>query len=100
LAAADESLKDEDFWLGYAEGITRLALVLLGDYPDHRKRKPGRKKDSHYKLNACRSSQWMQAPQQRFGALWAARVGTPRVLLRSSEGVDSGPVQSVYANRG
>jgi hypothetical protein len=42
LVAADESLKQDDFWPGYAEGITRLALILLGDYPDHRRRKPGR----------------------------------------------------------
>jgi hypothetical protein len=42
LAAAYESLKGSDFWPGYVEGITRLALILMGDYPDHRKRKEGR----------------------------------------------------------
>ena len=54
LAGADESLKEENFWPGYAEGITRLALVLLGDYPDHRRRKRGRKEDDHYKLDLHR----------------------------------------------
>lgn len=78
LAAADHSLKDEDFWPGYAEGITRIALILLGDYPDRRKRKPGRKKDGHYALNSCRSGQWVQTPEQRFCALWeASNVGYP-----------------------
>src|SRR5579864_5586240 len=66
LAAADESLKGDDFWPGYVEGMTRLALILLGDYPDHRRRKPGRKKDNHYSLNRLRSGYWMQTPDQRF----------------------------------
>ena len=64
---------------GYVEGITRLALVLLGDYPDHRKLRPGRKKDDHYKLSGCRSGHWVQTPEQRFRTLWAAgRVGYPK----------------------
>jgi hypothetical protein len=80
LAAADQSLNDEHFWPGYAEGITRLALVLLGDYPDHRKQKPGRKKDSHYNLNFQRSGQWAQTPEQRFRTLWAAgNIGYPKL---------------------
>jgi hypothetical protein len=69
LAAAAESLKQDDFWAGYAEGITRLALILLGDYPDHRKRKHGRKQDSHYKLDRARSVRWVQTPEQRFVTL-------------------------------
>lgn len=72
LAAADLSLDDEDFWPSYAEGVTRLALILLGDYPDHRKHKAGRKKTEHYKLNASRSAQWIQTPEQRFRTLFAA----------------------------
>ena len=82
LAAADHSLrlKDEDFWPGYAEGITRLALMLLGDYPDHRKHKSGRKKDGHYKLSASRSVQWIQTPEQRFRTLFAAgRIQYPEL---------------------
>src|ERR1700689_3852032 len=30
LYAAHESLRQEDFWPGYAEGMTRVALVLMG----------------------------------------------------------------------
>ena len=47
LDSADKALNEEDFWPGYLEGITRLALLLMGDYPDHRGRKPGRKKSEH-----------------------------------------------------
>jgi len=43
LFAADEALKEEDFWPGYVEGITRVLLLLLGDYPDHRRRRGGRR---------------------------------------------------------
>src|SRR6266851_5780156 len=37
LFAAREALNEADFWPGYAEGITRALLLLLGDYPDHRR---------------------------------------------------------------
>jgi hypothetical protein len=77
LAAADESLNEKHFGPGYAEGITGLALTLLGDYPDHCKRKPGRKKDDHYKLDRLRSMHWTQTPNQRLQTLLA--VGIPRV---------------------
>jgi hypothetical protein len=89
LAAAEESLKEEDFWPGYAEGITRLALVLLGDYPDHRRLKPGRKKDGHYSLKACRSAQWVQTPEQRFRAVFAASsIGCPKLCANPRDVLD------------
>jgi hypothetical protein len=44
FAAAADSLKHDDFWPGYAEGITRIALLLMGDYPDHKTRGAGQKK--------------------------------------------------------
>lgn len=83
LAAAEESLKQEDFWPGYAEGITRLALVLLGDYPDHRKRKPGRKHQGYYMLNGTRSIQWAQTAKQRFRTvLDVGSIGYPQLSAR------------------
>ena len=89
LAGADESLKEVDFWPGYVEGITRLALVLLGDYPDHRKRKHGRKKDDHYKLDLHRSGYWSQSPSQRFRTLLAAGVvGFPTLSQRPRDVLD------------
>jgi hypothetical protein len=72
LASAYESLKDKDFWPGYAEGITRLALILMGDYPDHRKRTRGRKQEGHYRLFQCRSVQYAQTPSQKLNTLVAA----------------------------
>ena len=55
IDAARASLQTEEFWPGYAEGITRLALLLMGDYPDHRRRKRGRKQEGHYLLSRLRS---------------------------------------------
>ncbi|HET9179773.1 MAG TPA: hypothetical protein VFQ24_15565 [Terriglobia bacterium] len=83
LAAAAESLKQEDFWPGYVEGITRLALTLLGDYPDHRRRKPGRKPEGYYRLNLARSVLWVQTPEQRFRTLIdAGSFGYPELSAR------------------
>jgi hypothetical protein len=83
LAAAAESLKQEDFWPGYAEGITRLALILLGDYPDHRRRRYGRKQDSHYRLDRARSVHWVQTPEQRFTTLLdVGSVGFPQLSAK------------------
>jgi hypothetical protein len=80
LARAQEALKQDDFWLGYVEGITRLSLILLGDYPDHRKRKSGRKDKNHYKLDRYRSIQWSQTPRQRLNRLFAAgSAGFPKL---------------------
>jgi len=83
LAAARESLNQEDFWPGYAEGITRLALTLMGDYPDHRRRRPGRKREDHYKLDSTRRAQWVQTPEQRFRTLVeAGSLGYPELSAR------------------
>jgi hypothetical protein len=80
LAGANEALKQEEFWPGYVEGITRLALILLGDYPDHRKRKPGRKDKNHYNLNSCRRVLWDQTPDQRLRTLvQVGNAGFPRL---------------------
>lgn len=72
LYAAHEALQEEDFWPGYAEGITRLALALLGDYPDHRRRKRGAKSARHYALDHCRSLRYLQNHDQRLATLVAA----------------------------
>ncbi|MHB1958137.1 MAG: hypothetical protein ACYCO5_03800 [Acidobacteriaceae bacterium] len=78
LWGASEALKEEDFWPGYVEGITRVGLILLGDYPDHRKRKLGRKLADHYKLDLERTVQWTQTPEQRLSVLiHAERTGFP-----------------------
>lgn len=78
LAAAHESLKRHNFWPGYAEGITRLALLLMGDYPDHRRRRKGRHRTGHYQLSRLREVRYLQTPTQKLNTLFAApQVGIP-----------------------
>jgi hypothetical protein len=72
LYAAHESLNCEEFWPGYAEGITRLALLLMGDYPDHRRRKGGRKEGDHYQLSRSRSLNYTQTYFQKLQTLLIA----------------------------
>lgn len=80
LDGARQALKEEDFWPGYVEAITRISLLLMGDYPDHRRRKKGRKDENHYKLNSLRTVGWSQNPQQRKLMLYAAsQFGFPEL---------------------
>jgi hypothetical protein len=84
LYAAGESLKREDFWPGYVEGITRLALLLMGDYPDHRKRRGGPRTVARYRLSRFREARFIQSPAQKLNTLMAApMVG---IQLRKSPG--------------
>ncbi|HKM89547.1 MAG TPA: hypothetical protein VJX29_02945 [Candidatus Acidoferrales bacterium] len=72
LHAANESLKRQDFWPGYVEGITRLALLLMGDYPDHRKRRRGQRPGERYRLSRLREVHFTQTPAQKLMTLMAA----------------------------
>ncbi len=74
LWAASESLKEEEYLLGYIEGIVRLSLLLMGDYPDHRKRKGGKKSDAHYDLKRMRSIIYTQTSKQRLQTMIAASM--------------------------
>lgn len=82
LWAAAESLKERDFWPGYAEGITRFALLLLGDYPDHRARRLHGKSSRHYDLDRCRSVSFRQSHRQKLETLFVAhRFGLPKLSV-------------------
>jgi hypothetical protein len=82
FAAAAESLKDNDFWPGFCEGLIRLNFLLLGDYPDHRGRKGGKKRSYHYKLDRFRSIHYTQDPEQKVRVLHAyARFGFPELSV-------------------
>ena len=70
--AASESLKEDNFWPGYVEGITRLTLLLMGDYPDHRRKKGGKKKGNHYDLQRLRNIIYLQNPTQKLNTLIAS----------------------------
>jgi len=85
LNGAYGSLKQNDFWPGYVEGITRLALILMGDYPDHRKRKRGRKQEGHYRLSRCRSIQYIQTSKQKLNTLVVATVAGPMLGIKLSK---------------
>jgi hypothetical protein len=80
FAAANEALETENFWPGYVEGITRLNFLLIGDYPDHRKYRCGKKKKGHYALNQHREILYVQRPAQKMKTLLAAQaVGYPQL---------------------
>ena len=74
LWAASESLNEEEYLLGYIEGIVRFSLLLMGDYPDHRKRKGGKKSASHYDLKRMRSIIYAQDSKQRLQTMIAASM--------------------------
>ena len=86
LYAADQALREEDFWSGYVEGITRFALALLGDYPDHHRRKRGGKSAGHYRLDRCRSLRYIQNHDQRLATLIAAgNFGLPGLTVSTRD---------------
>jgi hypothetical protein len=99
LAAAEESLKEDDFWPAYVEGITRLALTLMGDCPDHRKRKWGAKRKEHYRLRRMRSVRYCQDELQRVRTLLTtSAVGFPKLSINPRDAL--GEFRELYGPRG
>lgn len=99
LAAAEESLKTEDFWPGYVEGITRLALLLIGDYPDHRRKRGGRKRTGHYSLKIHRNLHYQQDENQRVRTLLSAFTSGWPQLSRNPRDV-LGEFRDEHGSRG
>ena len=82
FASAHAALKEDFFWPGFIEGLVRLNLLVLGDYPDHRKRKGGKKKSTHYSLNSFRSLHYLQDSDQKLRVLYAQpRLGFPELSI-------------------
>jgi len=99
LAAAEESLKQDDFWPGYVEGITRLALTLMGDYPDHRKRKGGAKRKDHYLLRRMRTIRYYQDELQRVKTLLSTTtIGYPKLTMNPRDALSE--FQELYGRQG
>jgi hypothetical protein len=73
VLAADKALDDEDFWPAYAEAMVRLALLLMGDYPDHRRRKGSGKRTDHYRLSYHRTIGFIRDPEQKYRWLHAGK---------------------------
>lgn len=50
----------------------------MGDYPDHRTRRAGRKKNQHYRLTRFRDVRYLQTPTQNVNTLLGAhQFGIP-----------------------
>jgi hypothetical protein len=78
--AAEEALKEVDFWPSYTEAILRITFLLLGDYPDYRRRKGGRKHAGHYNLQRFRSVRYVQDTDQKLRTLLAVPgFGLPKL---------------------
>ncbi len=84
--AAEESLNTNDFWPSYTEAILRIAFILLGDNPDHRKRKGGRKRNGYYDLQLRRNVRYIQDSNQKLRTLLAvSRFGLPKLDKNPNE---------------
>lgn len=72
LAAASSSetaLRKEDYLPLYIEGLIRLIFTLIGQSPEHCRRKGGRKAKDHYKLDKYRNICYIQDSQQKYRLL-------------------------------
>src|SRR6476469_9158644 len=59
--------------------MTRLALLLMGDYPDHRRTRPGSRKKNHFELRRLRTSHYSHDANQKLWCLMAAyQIGLPK----------------------
>jgi hypothetical protein len=70
LNIAGDALRCADFWPGYCAGLAHIAIALLGHFPDHSRKGPGRPKKDRYRLDSNRSVAWSQTPQQRVNTLF------------------------------
>lgn len=100
FAAANVALNDREFWPGFTEGIMRVCYLLMGDYPDHKNYKCGKKKKNHYSLNTLRTTVYMQSPEQKKRTIYvASAIGYPEINInprdamseyREEKGYDGG----------
>jgi len=74
FTSSQEALKTDDYWAGYIEGIMKVCYLLMGDYPDHRKYKGGRKKIDHYSLDYLRDSVFIQNHEQKQRTIYSVSI--------------------------
>lgn len=88
FASAHEALKEDDFWPGYTEGIIRVCFLLMGDYPDHKKYKGGRKKADHYSLCKYRDVIYNQSHEKKKNTLLSAGlIGFPDLKVNPRDAI-------------
>jgi|MTBAKMStandDraft_1061839.scaffolds.fasta_scaffold31442_2 hypothetical protein len=88
FASAHESLNEEEFWPGFVEGIMRVCFLLMGDYPDHRKYKGGKKKAGHYSLDRYREVIYYQNQEKKKNTLYAAGMaGFPQLEVNPRDAI-------------
>ncbi len=76
IKSAQLYFNEEYWWPGVFEGVVRLTLLLMGDFPRHEKYSRGKKDEDFYKLNLHRSVCWIQNSSQRMSMLYdAERLG-------------------------
>ena len=73
LREAREVLKDADFWPEFAARLVFLVLLLMGDVPNHRRRRRGARRSDHFSLRRHRSVAYVQTAEQRYRLLYLAR---------------------------
>ncbi|HEY5122605.1 MAG TPA: hypothetical protein VIK14_02600 [Ignavibacteria bacterium] len=72
LESSKANISEDFFWPGYLEGILRFSLILLGDLPNHYRRKKGRKSINHYNLKRFRKINYYQDVNQKINLLFNA----------------------------
>ena len=68
-SSSETSLKEENYLPLYIEGLIRLIFTLIGQSPEHDRRKGGRKTKDHYKLDKYRNICYIQDSQQKYHLL-------------------------------
>lgn len=88
--SANEALLSKEFYVGYIEALTRLCLILMGDYPDHRNRKGSGMREDHYSLTAERNVFYTSTGGQRLYCLAAAHsFGLPGCVVNPYEEISN-----------
>jgi len=73
LSEAREVLDEADFWPEFATRLVFLALLLMGDLPDHGRRRGGARRSEHFTLRRHRTLAYFQTAEQRHRLLYTIR---------------------------
>lgn len=71
-SSSESALKNDEYLPLYIEGLIRLIFTLIGQSPEHYRRKGGRKTKDHYKLDKYRNIIYSQNANQKYQLLYYA----------------------------